>query len=279
MMARLSGKFQGLSEYRSNKELLRYYLNMLKRSLPRGEVLRFHHHAYDRDIAALGYITQEGNVMLILLKGDIPLQPCEDELEKLLSSEYGFIEVYRLSWNEFEVDMEIFHNKFLIWGQDFNNSIIKLETNTFINRIKDKLGITKVLIHRQKHEASTAQEYLTYSERLSRKLEDVTFRASILLRKEYELIETEVSNLISTIYEILVTREESLVIVVRINSHSIWVAKQQGNQVGFLPALNTSDAEHNAELHDKLANLVTKLVSEHKNSNRAKKAKLFIYVL
>ncbi len=279
MMARLSGRFHELSEYYSSEELLKHYLNILNSSLNEGEVLRFHHHTYDYGITVVGYVMHDGEVMLVLLEDDTPLQPHNNVLERLFNSEYGFIEVYKLSRSEFEVDMEVFYNKFLVLGQDFNNNAIRLEIHDLINRVKSKLGIIERPRHTQKPTGTLHSERLVYDEELSEKLKDVTFRASVLLRREYELVEVRINDLINAIYEMLTTRERSVVIVIRINTHSIWIAKQHDNRVGSLPALNTSDLNCNADFLEKLEILIKKLISEHKNIKEIRKARIFIYEL
>ncbi len=276
MITGLAGRFHRLNEYRSNPDLLRLYQDMIDFIFNnKGIVLRFYHYPYDYNASILGYLTND-SVNVIFLKDDKPVSNYPGLLDGILKSQYGFIEIYKLDHEEYRIDWEMLLRQFQVLGEKPEKFILRLKLATLSSEIEKRLNHRKSISEPVNLQQEIKHNHLIYSRELSEQLGDVTYRASILLRRDYHLIETNVQKLLDTIYQILMEKNP-VVVIIKINSTSIWMTRQYDNRVGFTVFSNITSNRYKIKSYSEIEKIIEDIISKH--GSGVKKVRIFVYEL
>ncbi len=270
MISMLTGRFYKLKEYYSTYELLKYYLYMIDFvHSDKDIILRFYHNPYDYNVSALGYLSISYNAVIVLLRENTPIKRDSKVFYNIMRSQQGFIEVFKLSRHEFEIDREMLHSNFQVLGGTPEEYILEFKINRLRDEIIEMLGSSD-----QKVE-ETSGDRLVYSHEASMQLEDVTYRANILLRRDYRLIETGSDDLLRVIDRIL-SEKNNVVLIIRLGSTCVWLIKRS-NKVGLRVFSDSSVNNLKIGSFEGIKDIINKIISQHKGV--IKRARIFIYDL
>ena len=274
MLSMLAGRFHRLKEYYSNEELLKCYLYMIDFVHNYKDIiLRFYHNPYDYNVSALGYLSSSHNAVIILLRENTPIKSDHKIVLNIMKSQHGFIEIFRLSTHEFDIDREILLNNFQIQGMKPEEYILEYKIDLLRDEVMESLGQSDTIV---KETITNKTPRLVYNHEASTQLEDVTYRASILLRKDYHLIETDFNDLPRMIDKIF-SEKNNVVLIIKLGSMSIWMIKQSNNRIGLRIFPEPSEYNLKIETLKEIKNIMNEIVSRHKGGSR--RARIFVYDL
>ena len=274
MISALAGRFYRLKEYYSNEDLLKCYLYMIDFVHDNKDIiLRFYHNPYDYNVSALGYLSSSHNVVIILLRENTPIKSDHKIVSNIMKSQHGFIEIFRLSIHEFDIDRETLLNNFQVQGMKPDEYIIEYRIDLFRSKIMEILGPSRQTTEKKATDRGLG---FVYNHEASMQLEDVTYRASILLRKDYHLVETNFDELPGVIDKIF-SRKKHVVLIVKLGSTSIWMIKQRNNRIGLRIFPDPLKYNIKIESYMEIKNIINEIVSRHKGGSRI--ARIFIYDL
>ena len=274
MISMLAGRFHRLKEYYSNEDLLKCYLYMIDFVHSyKDTILRFYHNPYDYNVSALGYLSLSHNAIIILLRENTPIKSDHKIVSNIMKSQHGFIEIFKLSMHEFDIDREILLNNFQVQGMKPEEYILEYKIDLFRDKVMNVLGLSDTIV---KEAITDKTPRLIYSHEASTQLEDVTYRASILLRKDYHLIETDFNDLPRMIDKIF-SEKNNVVLIIKLGSMSIWMIKQSNNRIGLRIFPDPSGYNLKIETLKEIKSIMNEIISRHKGGSR--RARIFIYDL
>ncbi len=275
MISTLAGRFHKLKEYYSNEDLLKCYLYMIDFvDNYKDIILRFYHNPYDYNVSALGYLSSSHNVVIILLRENNPIKSNHEVVSNLMKSQHGFIEIFKLSIHEFDIDRETLLNSFQIQGMKPDEYIIEYRIDLFRDKVMEALGLSDTIVKEETITDKTPS--FVYNHEASTQLEDVTYRASILLRKDYHLIETDFDDLPRMLDKIL-SEKNNVVLIIKLGSMSIWMVKQNNNSIGLRIFPDSSGYNLKIETLKEIKNIMNEIISRYKGGSRV--ARIFMYDL
>ncbi len=274
MKASLKGKFHNLSKYTDNLQLLRLLRELLINAKTAGDhILRIEIYPYDIEFGGVLYL-KGSDVDVVLLKDEEPIvvSNADAHISMLLDSEGGFMEIYYLNENEYLVDMEILTYEYKKTRGGHGNPRISISSESLLGLIDQKLNrrleTTKASVYTGT--LGDALSRFVYDEELTRMLDDVTFRAGVLLRRKYDTISVDTGSLPGKITELL-SIDEDLIIVIKAKDKSYWIYKSKDNRIGF-SVFPTTDGIVGGDAMSVLREYVLKIIPDSHRTVR-----LFIY--